>query len=48
MLEDAQIKHRLRQGVDGRSWALRVGPVPGDEVMRLIDEFLWYSGAAAW
>ncbi len=41
LLEEAQIKHRLRQGVDGRSWTLRVGPVPGDQVMRLIDEFLW-------
>ena len=41
LLEKAQVKHRLRQGIDGRSWTLRVGPVPGDEVMRLIDEFLW-------
>ncbi|CAN5642956.1 hypothetical protein BH24ACT24_BH24ACT24_08310 [soil metagenome] len=41
LLEEALIKHRLRQGVDGRSWTLRVGPVPGDQVMRLIDEFLW-------
>lgn len=41
LLEEAQIKHRLRQGVDGRSWTLRVGSVAGDQVMRLIDEFLW-------
>jgi hypothetical protein len=41
MLDEAGIEHRLRQSVDGQSWTLRVGPIPGDEVMRLIDDFLW-------
>ncbi len=41
LLEEAGIRHRLRQGVDGRTWTLRVGPVPGEEVARLIDDFLW-------
>jgi hypothetical protein len=41
LLEEARIAHRLRQGIDGRTWTLRVGPVSGEEVMRVIDEFLW-------
>lgn len=29
------------QHPDGRGWELRVGPVAGDEVARVIDEFVW-------
>ena len=28
-------------GADGRGWELRVGPVPGADVARMIDEFVW-------
>ncbi len=41
LLEDAGVRHRLSQGVDGRTWTLRVGPVPGDQVVRVIEDFLW-------
>lgn len=41
MLEDASIKARLTQHPDGRRWELRVGPVDGTEVARLIDNFVW-------
>jgi len=34
------IPHRLLQEADGRRWTVRVGPVPGDEVLRLLDTFL--------
>lgn len=34
------IPHRLLQEVDGRRWTVRVGPVPGEEVLRLLDSFL--------
>jgi hypothetical protein len=38
---DAGIRARLIQGPDGRTWQLRVGPVPGEEVARVIDQFVW-------
>jgi hypothetical protein len=41
LLEDAGIKARLTQDFDGRGWELRVGPVPGEDVARLIDQFVW-------
>ena len=41
LLEQAQIKARLTQALDGRGWELRVGPVPGSDVARVIDEFVW-------
>ena len=41
LLDQAQIKARLTQSLDGRGWELRVGPVPGGEVARVIDEFVW-------
>ena len=41
LLQDAGVKARLSQDLDGRGWELRVGPVPGEEVARLIDEFVW-------
>lgn len=37
---DAGIRSRLSQSVDG-SWEVRVGPVPGAEVARVIDQFVW-------
>jgi hypothetical protein len=41
LLEEAGIRARLTQYVDGRTWELRVGPVPGSDVARVIDEFVW-------
>lgn len=41
LVEDAGIKARLAQHPDGRGWELRVGPVPGEDVARVIDEFVW-------
>ena len=40
LLADAGIRARLAQTLDG-SWQVRVGPVPGDEVARVIDAFVW-------
>ncbi len=41
LLEEAGIKARLTQHVDGRGWELRVGRVPGPEVAKVIDQFVW-------
>jgi hypothetical protein len=41
LCEEAGVRARLRQGIDGRGWELRLGPVPGDEVAQVIDEFVW-------
>lgn len=41
LLDGAGIRARLMQHPDGRGWELRVGPVAGDEVARVIDEFVW-------
>lgn len=41
MLIDANIKARLTQDLDGRGWELRVGPIPGEDVARVIDQFVW-------
>jgi hypothetical protein len=41
LLEQAGIPARLTQHLDGRSWELRVGPIPGDDVAKVIDEFVW-------
>jgi hypothetical protein len=41
LLEEAGIRARLTQHLDGRGWELRVGPVPGTEVARVIDQFVW-------
>ena len=35
-----KIPHRLLQEADGRRWTVRVGPVDGTEVLRLLDSFL--------
>ena len=40
LLADAEVRGRLSQTVDG-AWEVRVGPVPGGDVARLIDEFVW-------
>jgi hypothetical protein len=40
LLRDAGIRGRLTQAVDG-SWEVRVGPIPGADVARVIDEFVW-------
>jgi hypothetical protein len=41
LLEEAGIRVRLQQHLDGRSWELRLGPIPGDEVAKVIDQFVW-------
>jgi hypothetical protein len=40
LLSDAGVRGRFTQTVDG-AWELRVGPVPGQEVARVIDAFVW-------
>jgi len=41
LLEQAGAKSRLTQHIDGRGWEPRVGPVPGADVARVIDGFVW-------
>ncbi len=41
LLTDAGIQARFSQHPDGRGWELRVGPVPGEDVAKLIDQFVW-------
>lgn len=40
LLRDAGIRGRLTQAIDG-GWEVRVGPVPGDQVAKVIDSFVW-------
>jgi hypothetical protein len=40
LLSDAGIRGRLTQTIDG-AWEVRVGPVQGGDVARVIDEFVW-------
>ncbi|MGH2716788.1 MAG: hypothetical protein ACRDM7_23460 [Thermoleophilaceae bacterium] len=40
-LKQTGIRARLTQHVDGRGWELRVGPVPGADVAKVIDQFVW-------
>ena len=40
LLAEAGIRHKLSQTVDG-GWEVRVGPVPGADVARVIDQFVW-------
>jgi hypothetical protein len=40
VLTASGIPHRLLQEADGRRWTVRVGPVPGGEVLHLLDSFL--------
>jgi hypothetical protein len=41
LLEEAGIRARLSQHADGRGWELRVGPIPGADVAKVIDQFVW-------
>ena len=41
LLDEAGIRARLTQELDGRGWELRVGPVESGEVARTIDAFIW-------
>ena len=41
LLTDAGVKAKLAHAVDRRAWELRVGPVPGEEVAKVIDGFIW-------
>ena len=41
LLTEAGVRARLTQHLDGRGWELRIGPVPGQDVARMIDEFVW-------
>jgi len=40
LLSDAGIRGKLTQSFDG-AWEIRVGPVPGGDVARVIDQFVW-------
>jgi len=40
LLAAAGIRGRLTQTIDG-AWEVRVGPVGGNDVARVIDEFVW-------
>jgi len=40
LLSDAGIRGKLTQSIDG-AWEVRVGPVPGGDVARVIDQFVW-------
>jgi hypothetical protein len=39
-VEGDLFRGRLSQTADG-AWEVRVGPVPGTEVARVIDQFVW-------
>lgn len=41
LLEEEGIRARLTQHPDGRGWELRVGPIPGEDVAKVIDQFVW-------
>jgi hypothetical protein len=41
LLEQAGIRVRLTQPADDRGWELRVGAIPGGDVARVIDQFVW-------
>jgi hypothetical protein len=40
LLSEAGIRGCLTQTLDG-AWEVRVGPVPGGDVARVIDDFVW-------
>ena len=40
LLEAGDIRGKLSQTIDG-AWEVRVGPLPGSEVARVIDQFVW-------
>jgi hypothetical protein len=39
-LDASGIATKLEQGFDGRTWTVRVGPLPGDDVVRVVSGFL--------
>jgi hypothetical protein len=41
MLVEAGIEAQPGNSQDGRVWELSVGPVPADQVARLIDTYIW-------
>ncbi|MEA2361898.1 MAG: hypothetical protein QOD71_1043 [Thermoleophilaceae bacterium] len=41
LLAEAGIDARPGNSQDGRLWELRVGPVPADEVARVIEAYIW-------
>jgi hypothetical protein len=41
MLVEAGIQAHPGNSQDGRIWELRVGPVPADEVARVIESYIW-------
>jgi hypothetical protein len=38
------IRGQLRQSVDGRAWSVRVGPLRGEEIVRVVGAFLSGGG----
>jgi hypothetical protein len=41
LLAEAGIEARPGNSQDGRLWELRVGPVPADQVARVIEAYIW-------
>lgn len=41
MLVEAGIEAHPGNSQDGRIWELRVGPVPADQVARVIESYIW-------
>jgi hypothetical protein len=41
MLVEAGIQAHPGNSQDGRIWELRVGPVPADQVARVIESYIW-------
>jgi hypothetical protein len=41
LLAEAGYTTRPGNSQDGRIWELRVGPVPADDVSRVIDDYIW-------
>jgi hypothetical protein len=35
------VRAKLAHSMDGQAWELRVGPLPGPEVAKVIDSFIW-------
>ena len=40
-LVDAGVQAQVTPNLDGRGWELRVGPVPADQVAKLIESYIW-------
>jgi hypothetical protein len=41
VLAHAGVEAHPASAEDGRAWALRIGPVPADQVGRLIEAYVW-------